>query len=56
MLRRVRPLAFLLLFAALGLVSCGGEGDKEDVENLLDQAFRQEIESADLKLEAELKL
>ena len=55
-LRRVRRLAALLLFAALALISCGGGGDEQSVEDLLDEAFQHEISSADLKVEAELDL
>jgi len=52
----VRRLPFLLLFAVLVLGSCGGGDDKKGVEELLDTAFRQEIESADLKVDARLQL
>ena len=45
-----------LLLAAMALASCGGEDDKGSVEDILDQAFRQEIRSADLSIEAELEL
>ena len=45
-----------LVFAALALVSCGEESDRGSVENLLDQAFRQSIKSADLKVDARLQL
>ena len=45
-----------LLLAATALASCGGEDDKGSVEDILDQAFRQEIRSADLSIEAELEL
>ena len=55
-LPRVRRLVALLLLAALGLGSCGGGDDKQSVEDILDQAFRQEIKSADLRIEAELEL
>jgi hypothetical protein len=56
-LRRVRRLVALLLFAALAAVGCGGGGDeKQSVEDILDQAFRHEIKSADLTIEAELDL
>jgi hypothetical protein len=55
-LRRVRRLAVLLLLPALALGGCGGGDDKRSVEDILDQAFRQEIESADLRVEAELEL
>ena len=55
-LRRVRRLVAFLLFAALAAVGCGGGDEKESVEDILDQAFRQQINSADLKIEAELDL
>lgn len=55
-LRRVRSLVALLVLAVLALVGCGGGEDSESVEDILDQAFRQEIKSADLKVEAELDL
>jgi len=45
-----------LLFAALALVSCGEESDKGSVEDLLDQAFRQSIKSADLNVDARIQL
>jgi hypothetical protein len=51
----VRRLAFLLL-AAVALGGCGGGEDKQSVEDILDQAFRQQIKSADLHVEAELDL
>jgi hypothetical protein len=52
----VRRLAVLLCLATLALVSCGGGDDTDGVEDLLNQAFQQEITSADLKIEAELDL
>ena len=56
-LRRVRRVVLPMLFAVLALASCGGgAGDPEDAEDLLDRAFSQEIQSADLKLEGELQL
>jgi hypothetical protein len=56
-LRRVRRLGFLLLLAACLLAACGGGGDEGDeVENLLDKAFSEDIRSADLELEADLEL
>jgi hypothetical protein len=56
-LRRVRRSVVVLLFAALALASCGGGGDdKEDVQDLLDKAFSNSIESADLKLDASVQL
>jgi hypothetical protein len=55
-LRRVRRLASLLLLALVALASCGGGDSEESVEDILNQAFRQEIKSADLQVEAELDL
>ena len=55
-LRRVRRAVFALLFAALALASCGGGGDKEDVQDLLDKAFSTSMESADLKVDASIQL
>jgi hypothetical protein len=55
-LRRVRRALFLLLFAALGLGSCGGGNDREDVQDLLDKAFSSSIQSADLKLDASVQV
>ena len=55
-LRRVRRLVASVVFAALILGGCGGGEDKESVEDILDQAFRQEIKSADLRIEAGLEL
>jgi hypothetical protein len=52
----VRRLLLLLLFATVALASCGGGEDQDDVENLLDKAFAGGITSADLKLDAELRL
>jgi hypothetical protein len=52
----VRLRVLIALFAALALVSCGSSGDKGDVENLLDKAFRSDIHSADLKVDATLQL
>jgi hypothetical protein len=47
---------FLLLFATVALASCGGDEEQDDVEGLLDRAFSGGIESADLELDAELRL
>jgi hypothetical protein len=38
------------------LASCGGGDDTDGVEDLLDQAFSGQIDSADLRLEAEIEL
>ena len=49
--------AVLLLCVGLTISSCEGSGsDKEDVQDLLDRAFRQEINSADLKIDATLQV
>jgi hypothetical protein len=55
-LPRVRRLLLLLLFATVALASCGGDEDQDDVEGLLDRAFSGGIQSADLELDAELRL
>jgi hypothetical protein len=52
----VRRALFVLLFAALALASCGGGGDTEDVQDLLDKAFSSSIKSADLKVDASVQL
>jgi hypothetical protein len=53
----VRRRLFVLVFAAVVLVSCGGGGnDATDAEDLLDRAFATDMKSADLRLEAELEL
>jgi hypothetical protein len=53
----VRRLLFLMLFVTVALASCGGDEDQnDDVEGLLDRAFSGGIHSADLKLDAELRL
>ena len=49
--------AVLLVSCAWALASCGdGGGNKEDVQDLLDRAFRHEIHSADLKLDAQVQV
>jgi hypothetical protein len=45
-----------MLFVTVALASCGGDEDQNDVEGLLDTAFSGGIRSADLKLDAELRL
>jgi hypothetical protein len=52
----VRRLLLPLLFLALALASCGGGDARNDVEGLVDTAFSQEMQSADLKFEAEVQL
>jgi hypothetical protein len=52
----VRRLLFLMLFVTVALASCGGDEDQNDVEGLLDRAFSGGIHSADLELDAELRL
>jgi hypothetical protein len=52
----VRFRLLLPVFVAVALVSCGGSDDTENVEDLLDRAFRQSIKSADLKVDAKLQL
>jgi hypothetical protein len=52
----VRRLLLPMLFVALALASCGGGGDPEDVDELVDSAFSREMASADMKIEAEIQL
>ena len=52
----VRRVLLPLLFALLALASCGDAGDTEDRQGLVDAAFSQEMRSADLKLDAEVRL
>jgi hypothetical protein len=52
----VRRLACLLLLAACLLAACGGDEDTDSLEHLLDRAFSEEIQSADLKLDAEIEM
>jgi hypothetical protein len=40
----------------LALASCGGADDKENVQDLLDNAFSSSIKSADLKIDASIQL
>ena len=47
----------LLPVVALALLAgCGGGKSEEDVEALLDRAFKQSIKSADVKIDAELRV
>jgi hypothetical protein len=55
-LRRVRRCLFLLLLPVFLLASCGGGREGEDVGELLDTAFGNSIQSADIKLDAELQV
>jgi hypothetical protein len=52
----VRRVLLLLLFVALALTSCGGGGDPEEADELVDSAFTEEMVSADLKVDAEVRL
>jgi len=58
----LRRLAAALLLAtgivasAALLGACGSEQNEDDVEGLLDRAFRQSIERADIKIEAQVRL
>ena len=52
----MRRALLVLLFAALGLASCGGGDDEENVQDVLDKAFSSSIESADLKVDASIQL
>jgi hypothetical protein len=52
----VRRALLVLLFAALALASCGGGDDKEDAQDLLDKAFSNSIESADLKVDTSIQV
>ena len=54
---RLRPfLLALAAFAALVLVACGGGDDKDEAADLLNKAFSNEIGSANVKLDIELKV
>ena len=55
---QLRRLAFAVLpVVALALIAgCGGGKSEEDVEALLDRAFKQSIKSADVKIDAELRI
>jgi hypothetical protein len=52
----VRRALIAMLLAALALASCGGGGDKEDAQDLLDKAFSSSMKSADLELDASVQL
>jgi hypothetical protein len=52
----VRRLLLPILFVALALTSCGGGGDPEEANELVDTAFTEEMVSADLKIDAEVQL
>jgi hypothetical protein len=53
---RRRFAGVLLLLAAAMLASCGGSGGKEDAQDLLDKAFKADINSADVKLDATIQV
>ena len=52
----MRRLLLPILFVALALTSCGGGGDPEEANELVDTAFTEEMFSADLKIDAEVQL
>jgi hypothetical protein len=55
-----RPVAAVLLVpaaaGAVALSSCGGGGNSADAEKQLNQAFKTKVDSADLKIAAEVKV
>ncbi len=51
-----RCVAAVLLIAAVALSACGGGGNEQDAQDLLDTAFTKSVKSADLALDAQLKL
>jgi len=54
-IRRLPP-AVLLIGAIIVALGCGGGGSDKDAQALLDKAFKQSIDSADLKLDAEVQV
>ncbi|HEY1358907.1 MAG TPA: hypothetical protein VGF21_11430 [Thermoleophilaceae bacterium] len=54
-LRRLAP-AVLLVIASIAAAGCGGGGNDKDAQALLDKAFKQPIDSADLNLDAEVQV
>jgi hypothetical protein len=55
-LRRRAGAVLLAAAAACLLAACGGGGNEEDARRLLDQAFSNEIRSANLELDAQLEV
>ena len=53
--RRLPP-AVLLIFALVAATGCGGGGNDKDAQALLDKAFKRSIDSADIKLDAEIEV
>ena len=53
--RRLSP-AVLLVLALVAASGCGGGGNDEDAQALLDKAFKQPIDSADLNADAEIQV
>jgi len=53
--RRLPP-AVLLILAVIAALGCGGGGNDENAKTLLDKAFKSSINSADLKLDAEIQV
>jgi hypothetical protein len=53
--RRLPP-AVLLIVALVVAAGCGGGGNDKDAQALLDKAFKASIDSADVKLDAEIEI
>lgn len=53
---RRRLTAILLLACAMAVAACSGGDEKQDAESLLDKGFSSSIKSADLSVEAELRI
>ena len=51
-----RAIAAILLGGVVALAGCGGGKSEQDVESLLDRAFKRSVTSADVKVDAELKI
>lgn len=53
---RTLPAVLVALAAVGAFAGCGGGMSEQDVESLLDRAFSQSVESADVKVEAQLQI